>query len=90
MFDLFMREKLRSDTYSTAHIDDVRLIGLRDFAWEKGFPGVGTNTTLICFKLMGMYPRDKLALSDIRTFPASSSKPCCSIMGIIPSMPGNL
>jgi hypothetical protein len=45
----------------------MRLIGLRDFARDNGFPGLGMNTTLICLQLMGMYPKAKLALSNIST-----------------------
>jgi len=66
------------------------LMGLRDFAWNNGFPGLGINTTLLCLYLMGIYPKAKLALSISGSFPANSSKPCFSMMGIIPSMPGNL
>jgi hypothetical protein len=43
----------------------MRLIGLRDFAWDKGFPGLGINTTLMCLQLIGIYPKAKLALSNI-------------------------
>jgi len=68
----------------------MRLMGLRDFAWDNGFPGLGINTTLMCLQLMGIYPQAKLALSSNRSLFASSLKPCCSMMGIIPSMPGDL
>jgi len=67
----------------------MRLMGLRDFAWDSGFPGLGTNTTLICLQLMGIYPKAKLVLTSNKGLLASSSKPCCSMMGIIPSMPGD-
>jgi len=50
----------------------------------------GINTTLMCLQLMGIYPKTKLAFSSSKSLPASSSKPCCSMMGIIPSMPGDL
>jgi hypothetical protein len=66
----------------------MRLMGLRVFAWDKGFPGLGINTTLVCLQLIGMYPKVKLALSNTKHLPASSSKSCCIMMGIIPSMPG--
>jgi len=26
---------------------DMRLIGLREFLWDNGFPGLGTKTTLM-------------------------------------------
>jgi hypothetical protein len=68
----------------------MRLMGLRDFAWDNGFPGLGINTTLICLQLMGIYPKAKLALSSFKSFPASSSKPFCSMTGIILSLPGDL
>jgi hypothetical protein len=32
----------------------MRLMGLRDFVWDKGFPGLGINTTLICLQLIGI------------------------------------
>jgi hypothetical protein len=35
-------------------------------------------------------PKAKLALSNIKNFPACSSKPCCSMMGIITSIPADL
>jgi hypothetical protein len=68
----------------------MRLIGRRDFAWDNGFTGLGINTTLICIQLMGKYPKAKLAVSSISNLPPSSSKPCCSMMEIVPSMPGDL
>jgi hypothetical protein len=51
-------------------MNDVRLMGLRDFAWDNDFPGLGINTTLICLQLTGIYPKAKLALSNNRSFPA--------------------
>jgi hypothetical protein len=68
----------------------TRLMGRRDLAWVSGFPGLGINTTLVCLQLIGMYPNGKLALSSIELFPPSISKPCSGLMGIIPSMPGDL
>jgi len=68
----------------------MRLMGLRDFAWDNGFPGLGINTTLMCLQLMVIYPKARLALSSSKSFPMSSSKPCCGMMGIIPSMLGDL
>jgi hypothetical protein len=68
----------------------MRLMGRRDFAWDINFPGLGMNTTLICLQLMGMYPKARLALSNIRSLLTSSENPCCSMMGIIPSVPGDL
>jgi hypothetical protein len=68
-------------------VKDKRLIGLRNFAWDKGFPDLGKNTTLLCLRL---YPKAKLALSNNKMFPASSSKGCCSMMDMIPSMLGYL
>jgi hypothetical protein len=68
----------------------MRLMGHRDFAWDINFPGLGVNTTLICLQLMGIYPKAKLALSNIKILLASSGNPFCSMMGIIPSMPGDL
>jgi len=65
-------------------------MSLRDFAWDSGFPGLDINTTLICLQLMGIYPKAKLALSSSKSLLESSSKPCCSIMAIIPSLPGDL
>jgi hypothetical protein len=67
----------------------MRLMGLRDFAWDKGFPGLGINTTLICLQLIGIYPKDGLARTNTISFPTSSSKPCCIMMVITPSMPVN-
>jgi hypothetical protein len=68
----------------------MRLIGLRDLAWVKDFPGFGINTTLVCLQLIGIYPKAKLALSNFNNFPPSRLKPCCSMMGIISSIPGDL
>jgi hypothetical protein len=68
----------------------MRLIGHRDFAWVIDFPGLGINTTLMCLQHMGIFPKARLALSIIKILPASSSNPCCSMMGIIPSMPEDL
>jgi hypothetical protein len=68
----------------------MRLMGLRDFAWDKGFPGLGINTILICLQLIGIHPKAELALSNIKSFPTSSLKPCCSMIGTTPSMPGDL
>jgi hypothetical protein len=68
----------------------MKLIGRRDFAWDNVFPGLGIYITLTCRKLMGLYPKAKLALSNIRSLLASSSKTCCIMMGIIPLMPGDL
>jgi hypothetical protein len=75
---------------SVLSIKDMRLIVRRDFAWDISFLGLGIYTTLMCLQLMGIYPKAKLALSSIRSLPASSSNPCCSMMCIIPSMPGDL
>jgi hypothetical protein len=69
---------------------DMRLMGRSDFAWDIVFPGLGMNITLICLQLMGMYHKAKFALSNIESLLASSEDPCCSMMGIIPSMPGDL
>jgi hypothetical protein len=40
-------------------------MGLRDFAWDSGFPSLGIKTTLICLQLMGIYPKAKRALSSV-------------------------
>jgi hypothetical protein len=66
------------------------LMGLRDFAWDKGFSDLRINITLICLQLIGMYRKAKLGLSSTIGFRASSSKPCCSMSGIIPLMLGDL
>jgi hypothetical protein len=70
----------------------MRLMCLRDFTWDKCFPGldIGINTTLICLQLIEVYPNSILALISTIGVPASSSKPCCSMTSIIPSMPGDL
>ena len=43
-------------------------MGLRDFAWDNGFPGLGIIATLMCLELMGIYPKVKLALSSNQKF----------------------
>jgi hypothetical protein len=68
----------------------MRLMGRRDLTWVYIFVGLGISTTLICLQLMGMYPKAKLTLSNIKKFLANTENPFCSIMGIIPSMPGDL
>jgi hypothetical protein len=83
------RYVLSSNFSSVLRIKDMRLMGLRNFAWHKGFPGLGINTTLICLQLIGIYPKAGLAISNTVSFLASSSKLCCTMMGIIPSMPGD-
>ena len=65
------------------------LMGLRDLAWDNGFPGLGINTTLMCHQLMGIYSKAKLAPNSNKVLLASSSKHCCSMMSITPSMPGD-
>jgi hypothetical protein len=32
----------------------MRLMGFRDFFWDRGFPGLGINTTLMCLQLIGI------------------------------------
>jgi hypothetical protein len=39
---------------SILSINDMRLIGLGDFAWEKDFPGLGIKTTHTCLQLIGI------------------------------------
>jgi hypothetical protein len=69
---------------------DMRVIGRRDFAWDINFACLGINTTLMFLQLMGIYHKAGLPLSNIRSLLASSSNPCCSMMGIIPSTPRDL
>jgi hypothetical protein len=83
-------KKLKIKFSSVLRMKDMRLMGLGDFAWDKGFPGLGINTNLICLHIIGTYPKAILTLSNTTSFPNSSSKPWCSMMGIIPSMPGDL
>jgi len=71
-------------------INDMRLMGLGDFTWDSGFRSLFINTTLICLQHMGIYPKAKLALSNSKGLSASSSEPCCGMMGIIPSIPRDL
>jgi hypothetical protein len=65
-----------SNFSSVLSIKDMSVMVLRDFAQDRGFPGLGINTTLMCLQLIGIYPKAKLALRNIKSFPASSSKPC--------------
>jgi hypothetical protein len=67
---------LLSNFSNTLSINDMRLIGRRDFAWDKSFPGLGIKTILTCLQLIGIYPKAKVALSSINNLHQGSSKPC--------------
>jgi hypothetical protein len=43
----------------------MKLMGLRDFIWDRGSTGLDINTTLMCLQLIGIYPKAKLALCKI-------------------------
>src|SRR3978361_1801578 len=81
---------LSSNFSNVFSMNDMRLIGLGDFAWVVERPGFGMNTTLICLHVLGMYPMARLALITLTRGPARTSSPCWSIMGMIPSGPGDL
>ena len=53
------------------------------------FPGLGMNTILHSFHLVGVYPRSTHFLNNFVIYARVSARSCCSISGWIPSVPGD-
>jgi hypothetical protein len=62
---------LSSNFSNVPSMNDVRLMDRSDFVCDD-FLGLDIYTTLICLQLIGMYPKAKLAISSISSFPPSS------------------
>ena len=94
IIDVFTVVSLRSRSMIFSIVcrkNDVRLIGLYDFALSYHFlPGFGRKMTLLFFHSFGTYPCARHALSILWILSLMMSNNFYNIIGHILSVPGDL